>query len=211
MNFKVKIVLLGIVTFVLNHQIVGQDFSNDEDKDAPSINQTDKNNNKQGKWIFFFENNPSLVCEEGGFIDNQKTGVWKTYYPNKNLKSEITYKNGQPNGYAKLYYENGELSEEGNWSGAYWTGEYRFYHRNGNLRYNWFYTESGDRNGIQKYFYQNGALRIIGAWSEGEENGLLIEYFADGRVKSEKIFKMGKIVPGNDGIYANNVDIDKEK
>lgn len=55
----------------------------------------------------------------------QKQGVWREYYDNDNIKSEINYKNGLLNGYSREYnqagklleskfYENGVLIERGN-------------------------------------------------------------------------------------------------
>jgi len=41
--------------------------------------------------------------------DGLKQGVWKEFYPNRNLKNECTYLNDKKNGYLKEYSLNGDL------------------------------------------------------------------------------------------------------
>ncbi len=43
-----------------------------------TINRTDKNRQKQGKWIHFFRN-PKTIREIGPYKNGRKTGQWKTY------------------------------------------------------------------------------------------------------------------------------------
>jgi len=167
-----------------------------------TINRTDANNKKQGNWIYFFKNDKTQIEKEGVYENNRKTGIWKTYYLNGNLKSEITYLNNTPNGPAKIYYENGKLSEEGIWKGTKWVGGYNFYHENGNKAYEWSFNEDGKRTGEQKYFYEDGKLRIKGDWIDGKENGVITEYYADGNVKSEKHFAEGQFNAGPSKFYA---------
>lgn len=189
-----SLVLFGFIGVGLSQSF--KIFEND------TINRLDANNKKQGEWIYFFKDDPSKIEKTGIFKNNRKTGIWKTYYLNGNLKSEITYKNNRPDGHAKIYYENGKLSEEGIWKGTKWVGKYDFYHENGKKAYEWNFSESGKRSGEQKYFYEDGKLRIKGDWVDGKENGVITEYYNDGNVKSEKHFASGQFNATSSKFYA---------
>ena len=147
-----------------------------------TTNFTDQNGKKQGKWIIY---NKDLhkVCfkddqkvEEGKFLDSKKTGAWKEYYCNTNVKSVITYDNNRPNGYAKMYHENGKIKEEGLWKNNRWVGDYKLYYDNGQVQHEFVFNSSGKREGAQKYFYDNGQLAIEGNFANGKEAGLIKEY-----------------------------------
>ncbi len=194
-----KIIITSFFLFGFIALGIGQSFKIHEND---TINRLDANNKKQGKWIYFFDDNSTQIEKTGVFENNRKTGIWLTYYSNGNLKSEITYKNNRPDGHAKIYYENGKLSEEGIWRGTKWVGKYDFYHENGNKAYEWNFAENGKRSGEQKYFYEDGKLRIKGDWIEGKENGVITEYYEDGNVKSEKHFASGQFNSESSKFYA---------
>ena len=72
---------------------------------------------KQGYWIVLnsvkkLPDYPAEAkVEEGKYTDSKKIGVWKNYFANGNIKSEITFTNNRPSGYAKMYYENGKVQK----------------------------------------------------------------------------------------------------
>ncbi|GAB4277955.1 MAG: hypothetical protein Kow0068_01330 [Marinilabiliales bacterium] len=169
-------------------------------QDTDTLNRVDENNMKQGYWVIYDETNTYKV-EEGRYQNNRKVGVWKGYYPNGNIKHEITFVNGRADGYAKFYYEDGKVSEEGIWKGNKWVGDYKYYHPNGKPAYEWKFNENGKRTGEQKYYYDNGNLMIEGNWDNGKEKGLIKEYYADGSLKSEKYFNDGKLDTNQVRIY----------
>ncbi len=157
-----------------------------------TINKSDAKAIKQGVWIIANKTNGQLDSD-GVFQDGKREGVWRKYFNDGTLKSEITYVANVPNGFAKLYYENGKLSEEGIWKGDKWVGNYKYYHENGNPCYEWSYNQNGERTGEQKYYHDNGNLKIIGNWQNGKESGTIKEYHDDGTLKAEKTFADGKI------------------
>ena len=164
-----------------------------------TINKVDKNNMKQGHWVYTnqIKKLPNYlidqVIEEGDYSDDSKTGKWFFYYNNDQVKHVVTYLNNRPNGYAIFYYRNGSKKEEGIWKNNKWIGDYKYYYENGNLRNDWKYNSSGKRTGDQKYYHKNGQLQIEGKWANGNEAGIIIEYYNDGSVKSERIYINGKI------------------
>lgn len=165
-------------------------FSNGQTADT--LNRTDANNLKQGYWIKN-DTKTNTISEEGYYADDKKVGLWKKYYPEGKIKSEITYVLGKPDGYARFYYQNGNVSEEGHWKGNKWIGDYKYYHENGNPAYEWVYNDGGKRTGVQKYYYESGKIMIEGEWKDGKEAGVITEYYESGKVKSKKSFNNGKL------------------
>ncbi|MBL7883129.1 MAG: toxin-antitoxin system YwqK family antitoxin [Bacteroidia bacterium] len=188
--------LVLILLFVTCKIAIAQSFVlNGKD----TINFTDVQGKRQGKWKIFNSmlNKPCYaddqVVEEGKYVDSKKTGQWKEYYCNKNVKSIITYENNRPNGYAKMYHDNGKIKEEGNWKNNRWVGEYKLYYENGQVQQQFNFNPSGKREGKQTYFHENGQVMIEGDWAEGKESGVLKEYYENGDLKSEKSFDGGNI------------------
>lgn len=189
-----KVVL--ILLFITCKIAVAQSF---ELSGKDTLNFTDISGKKQGKWVI---KNITLhkpcyaddqIVEEGKFIDSKKTGLWKEYYCNKNIKSVITYENNRPNGYAKMYHDNGKIKEEGLWKNNRWVGDYKLYYDNGQVQQAFKFNTTGKREGPQTYFYENGQVMIEGSWAEGKEAGVLKEYYENGDIKSEKSFDGGNI------------------
>lgn len=175
-----------------------------------TINYTDFEGKKQGKWIYFDTNNYGKIIKEGIYVNNKKEGIWKSYYKNGNLKASITYKNNRQNGYAKIYYKNRIVSEEGIWKGNRWTGQYKYYHKNGKPAYIWNFDNEGRRTGHQQYFFENGNLRLEGNWEDGKEQGVIKEYYVTGKIKMRSEWKFGK----TDGVlreYYENGTVKAEK
>ena len=187
--------------FIVGQSLIAQGqsyeiFNND------TINRVDQNNRKYGYWVYFSKTESKKIEKEGNYVNNRKSGIWKTYYPSGVLKSEITYVNNRPNGYAKIYYKNGKLSEEGIWKGTKWVGKYNYYYENGKKAYEWSFNDNGKRSGVQKYYYESGKIRIEGDWQDGKENGVIKEYYEKGGVKSEKLFAAGSFNANSSKFYA---------
>lgn len=189
-----------LLTILLLFIAFSQSFSQPADRNK--TNQKDENElkfgwwkiyNTEGKFVGYAE---SQLVEEGEYVNNKKSGVWVKYYPNGNKKHELTFTNNVANGYARIYYRDGKLQEEGIWQQNKWAGQYKYYHENGNLKYDWNYNSSGKREGEQKYFHANGMLQYLGDWKNGNEAGLLTEYYEDGSVKAKRVFNEGKIDEG---------------
>lgn len=172
---------------------------------------------KQGYWIVYnsIKKLPAYPAdakvEEGRYTDSKKIGIWKMYYPNGNIKSEITYVENRPKGYAKMYYENGKVQEEGLWENNRWVGEYKAYHENGQLFYDFKYNNSGKREGEQKYYYENGQLMMKGEMKDGKEIGIWEERYENGDLRARKSFNEGTLDPENTEVYAPKAPVPAKK
>lgn len=177
-----------IVLLLLTLALHAQQF---ELYQGDTINRLDEQKRKQGQWIVF-NSDQTKILEEGLYLNGRKDGIWKKYYQNGNLQSEITYQKGRPNGFARIYYSNGNVSEEGLWRGDKWVGEYIFYYQNGNPAYVWHYNEKGEREGEQKYFHENGEVKLQGQWKAGKKDGLVKEFRENGSLKKKMVYEAGK-------------------
>jgi antitoxin component YwqK of YwqJK toxin-antitoxin module len=164
-----------------------------------TINRTDANGLKQGWWIVHNDIKklpdypPAAKVEEGKYLDNKKIGTWTQYYPNGNIKNEITYTNNIPSGYAKVYYPDGKLQEEGMWEKNRWVGQYKSYHPNGQKFYDFNYNKGGKREGSQTYYHDNGQVMMKGDMAEGKETGVWEERYENGDLKAKKVFNNGEL------------------
>lgn len=157
-----------------------------------TINQTDINNHKQGYWVICFKNTDKIL-EEGRFKDNNREGIWKQYFDDGSISSEITYTHDETEGPAKIYYPNGRIAEQGYWKKDTWVGVYKSYYKNGKLNYLWNFCEDGTRSGVQEYFYENGKKMISGQWIHGLESGVIKRYNEQGQLIEEQTYNNGVI------------------
>ncbi len=80
-----------------------------------------------------------------------------TYYPNKQIQMEGTYKDGKREGKWTFWYENGKLWSEGNFIRGKSDGKRTTYFENGKIRYEGAYKEDL-RIGKWRFFDENGRL-----------------------------------------------------
>jgi antitoxin component YwqK of YwqJK toxin-antitoxin module len=176
-------------------------------QDPATENYTDPSGKRQGHWTIFGRMQKDQAygadakVEEGVYKDSQKTGVWKTYYPNGKNKSEFTFVNNRPNGHAIKYNENGTKAEEGTWVGVRWVGEFHLYYEDGTERQSFNYNAAGQRDGKQVYKNPNGTLAIEVTVKAGKEEGWKKEYDANGNLIRETFFNGGVIDPAKTKEY----------
>lgn len=181
-----------------------------------TINVIDANNLKQGFWRIFGKMKklpgyePEQVVEEGNYESSRKQGLWKNFFPNGKIKSEIAYVNSRPNGTYKTYFENGQVEEEGNWENTRNTGGFKRYHENGQTAQQFVFNETGKRDGKQVYFYENGQVMIEADIAAGKEK-FVKEYYEDGSIKAEKSFIDGELDVANTKVYEPKNPITKDE
>ncbi len=95
-----------------------------------------------------------------------QNGIVKTYYPDKTLRSEISYVNDVLDGSAVWYYSNGNLKSEKNYSKGILEGWVREFYETGLMKEEYF-VKNGIKEGTHRKFYENGALKELMLFSEG--------------------------------------------
>ena len=165
-------------------------------------NTVDATGLKQGTWIIqgSMLKDPtysaSAKVEEGVYLNNEREGMWKRYYPNGAVRSEISYQSGKPEGPYKLYYANGKVEETGRWHDGKQTDRFQRYHSNGILKEELSYDQEGNRHGRQQYYHENGTLALEVDMQLGAEHGMQKRYDEQGQLMEERNFDNGKSKPG---------------
>jgi len=163
------------------------------------INKLDENGKKTGYWIITGDMSkekgyaPDAKVEEGEYVRSRKTGLWKKYWKNGKLKSEITYTRGRPNGDYVTYFENGNIEEKSTWGGNKQTGSYEMYYPNGQLMKKKEFSNDGKSTGKVEYFYENGQKELEFTTVDGVEQGEATWYYPNGDVKIKKDFSAGAV------------------
>lgn len=199
MNFRKPLLHLSIAVTLL---IVSMLAIAQMQYQGETVNTTDANLMRQGKWIIFgnmteLEGYKSeQVVEVGKYINNKKEGIWTAYFPNGKVKTEINFEAGRPKGSYKVFYDNGQVQEQGNWVSNRNVGEFKRYHENGKLQQEFNFDATGKRAGVQKYYHENGQIMIEGNWNGGKESGEQKRYYENGDLKSVQYFdETGKVIP----------------
>ena len=115
-----------------------------------------------------------------------KQGLWKDFYKNNKLKSEITYLNDMKNGYFKKYDSSGTLV-----SIEKYINDEIIKHAEELKEYE-----------IRRDYYPNGRVMIEGSYYNGKPDGIRREYDENGKITNSYIFYDG--ILSGEGI----VDID---
>ena len=172
------------------------------------INLVDENNLKQGFWKVSAvgsmrkskTHQPQQVIEQGYYKNNKKQGLWTTFFPSGEVKSELEYENGRLHGTYKIYHENGQVQEEGVWKNNRNISEFKRYYENGQVSQQFVFNTSGKRNGQQVYFYENGQV-MMETNVEGGKEKVVKEFYEDGSLKASKKFVNGAIDESNTQFY----------
>ena len=160
-----------------------------------------------------YRNNEIILHEEINRYNenNKKTGVWKSFYPNGNIKEEKEYLNGKLNGVYKIYnksgylinslhYKNGDIIKESDSFSTEINLREKFDEK-GNLIFQGSYLNQKPI-GIHRYFNQKGNViksKTYNAYHQlisegivqlnGKKKGKWIIYFPDGPKKAEGYYK----------------------
>jgi hypothetical protein len=168
-----------------------------------TLNRTDEMGRKQGWWRLVAPETEKpgypdgALVEEGRYSNSKRVGVWRRYWPNGNVMSEITYQMGRPRGEYVTFYPDGKLEEKGSWDLDRNTGAFQRYHPNGKLAQDFVFNEHGLRDGEQKYYHENGQLAVQVKVKEGREEGTLKRYDPDGQLAQVAEFNGGVINEAN--------------
>lgn len=119
----------------------------------------------------------------------EKTGVWRTYFPNGNIKTEISYDRGKMDGTAKEFDKTGKLVNINTMKGD---------------------SVASDPGGVvmidlYKEYHPNGKVKLVGGLNKGMRSGIFREYDLEGNLVQGYVYirdtlvSEGMILPG--GIF----------
>lgn len=149
-----------------------------------SINRTDQQEQKQGIWMTFFPNRK--VESEGPYVNDLKHGYWKFYQPNGNLKRVekwvmgVLQENAAEVAKVEIKREIDPNTGKLAFKGAYRNGKPEGVHRQ--------YNEEGEV--ISSKIYKDGIVLFEGIVDEqGRKQGPWKMYYTTGNLKAEGSYK----------------------
>lgn len=155
-----------------------------------TLNVKDKDGRKQGKWIYFGKDRPSVgypalgIVEKGSYVNDRKEGLWVKYHKDgKTPRISGEYKLNRPNGSYTKFYGNGTIKEIGTYSRSKHVGSLVRYHENGNVQYQANYDQNGREQGEVKYYFPSGQEEWTYSAQNGVPQGNATRYYANGDVK----------------------------
>jgi antitoxin component YwqK of YwqJK toxin-antitoxin module len=175
--------------------------------DFGELNRIDANGQRQGYWIikgYMIEASAysaNATVEEGHYINGNKEGLWKRYYPSGQVRNEITYRGDLPHGPYIIYYPNGQIEEQSNWQRNKNVGEFKRFYADGTPQQEFYFADNGKRNGEQRYYHDNGQLALVVSVVNGKEEGEMRRYTPEGKLKEVKVLRGGVVEPGSEKKY----------
>ena len=154
-------------------------------------NYTDSNGLRQGKWAKKYSN--GNIKYTGKFKDNRPIGEFKRYYKNKSLQSVMIYSKEGTSARTTFYYKNGEIAAEGKYFGTKKDSLWKYYSYYGEHLSNIESYNKGLKNGISREFYSDGAISQEKLWKNGALDGPWKMWFPGNKLRLETQYKNGKI------------------
>jgi antitoxin component YwqK of YwqJK toxin-antitoxin module len=143
---------------------------------------------KTGKYTLFFDYPADVISISGNYTNNIKSGVFKYYYQNEQLKYICSYKNGNLTGEEKYYSVRGDLTFSGNYQNTISIigidtvilSEYNSYYPSGKLRSD-IKMKNYIPHGLCIDYYQNDTKMREFTFTEGKKNGPFIIFSENGQ------------------------------
>ncbi|NOQ72311.1 MAG: hypothetical protein GQ574_09945 [Crocinitomix sp.] len=110
--------------------------------------------------------------------NGKKSGVWRTFFPNGTIKSEIAYKDGNKSGLSKIFDKKGKLIDLQKMEGDTVAG----------------HSDELVIIELYKEFYDNGKIKLIGGIDRGIKNGTFREYNQEGEIINGYIYEKDTII-----------------
>jgi uncharacterized protein len=116
--------------------------------------------------------------------------IRKEYYPNGNLKQELTYKKGVLDGPSVWYFQDGKKMMECTYVAGNIEGKMTRWFYNGNYESEGYYSNNR-QNGKSTLYFENGEIQIEQNYKNDTLNGTFVEYFPGKQVKTKGGYYMG--------------------
>ena len=129
---------------------------------------------------------------QGEYISSDpdiKTGEFKWYHTNGELKHIGSYSENKEIGTHIWYFDDGKIEVIENYVSGVLNGEYKEFHKNKKPLLETSFTE-GKQNGFTRYFRKNGSLHSQGQFKNGNRDGIWNYYDEQGESLGKSVFKM---------------------
>ena len=139
---------------------------------------------KLGYGISFEEKFSDDTDSEDKVIDyiNDNDIIKEEFYPNGQLQSRITYKDGiETNVNSEYFYENGQLNINTIFKDGMKDGTWLFYYENGQLQKRLNYKEGKD-HGVNEGYQENGIIEYRNFYKNDVSDGIGEQYHENGKL-----------------------------
>jgi antitoxin component YwqK of YwqJK toxin-antitoxin module len=146
-----------------------------------------------GDYVEYFDTAKTKIKIEGKVLNGLPDGLWRSYYPSGNIKSAVTYKDGQPEGIAYFYYDDvsNTLQAQMTFVQGKIDGLYKEYYNTGAKKAYILYID-GEKEGKAEFYYKSGDIKIRGKFKNGKRNGKWIYFDENGKKITVQKWKKGK-------------------
>ncbi len=142
----------------------------------------------------------------------KKTGIWREFYKNNQVRTITTYYLGKKNGSFFVFDSYGGIIDEGNYQEGVLEGKrnkYKLHGERNRSKMNYKpslieYYKNGKLDGLFQNFYANGVLQESSMYQDGIKNGISLWYHKTGELLSEFQYKNGVLAGSSKSYYPNN-------
>jgi antitoxin component YwqK of YwqJK toxin-antitoxin module len=152
-----------------------------------TINQTDKNGLKQGRWESKYPDGKKRY--EGSFADGKPVGEWTRYHENGKIKAKLFHVPQSEKVKASLYDDEGILYAKGNYQGIVKDSVWNYYNNNTIVGNEYFV--KGKREGKSLSFYADGTIAKEVNYKSDLLQGPWREFYPSGSKKAEMVYNNG--------------------
>jgi antitoxin component YwqK of YwqJK toxin-antitoxin module len=154
-----------------------------------TVNQTDANGRKQGKWVKNYENT-TIVRYTGQFKNGKPYGKFKYNYESGKLKAVSRYAENGVVCRTSVYHENGYIMAAGKYVNQKRDSIWLFFDDREALSMKETFV-NGKQEGKSYVFYLDGSSSEETTYKKGVKNGPWVQYFEGGAVKAQGTYVDG--------------------
>lgn len=157
------------------------------------VNQYDENGNKTGVWKKYYKN--KNIRYQGQFEADKEVGVFKFYSMVSSEHPIIIKTFSKDAEFAKVAFftEEGVLESEGEMNKELRVGKWVFYHKEGKTIISEENYVNGLLHGVSKTFYKTGKTTEILFYKEGKLNGNIQRFSDEGILLDDLNYRDGKL------------------
>jgi len=136
------------------------------------------------------------VTKQMEYKDGKMEGTYLKWAKGGRLIEMVSYRNGEKDGQSKICYERGTIQEESNYKEGKRDGVtiwYAFAEKEQGPKVAMYTYKNGRFDGVQETYYDNGNVKTRKMFVDNVQNGMAVEFYEDGSVKSETNYKNGEI------------------
>lgn len=147
-------------------------------------NQTDAGGLKQGLWKRYYPNRNLMY--EGKFQNDKPVGEWRRYHENGALRAILVHSDATDSVSARLFDLIGRLVAEGTYRGEKKTGRWTYFSDEKRVSDEEF--ADGLKTGISRIYYPSGELLEEAEWKDNKKSGRYRAFFPSGKPFLECIY-----------------------